>query len=300
MNTYNKHLLSIDMQIEAYKEAKMIIDSPKEVRWALENIGYYRLRGYSFQFYNNKTKTYEDGTHFSNIIKLYKFDVELSHLLFAMISKIEVSVRARLIDAMLVYKDALIWINPIIYSKEKIFYKNLSVISSEINRSSDVFIKHHLEKYDGNIPIWAVVEIMSFGTLSKVIKNLKSGENSAYNRLAEHYKYTSPKGNVTKPSLNMFSSWLKSVSTLRNICAHNSRIYNRTINSIPQLLKADVPSESTMNNGLYKILLAMKYLSPTDCDWSEFKDGLVDLLEKYKTVIDLSRLNFPSDWENHL
>ena len=172
MNTYNKHLLSIDMQIEAYKEAKMIIDSPEEVRWALENIGYYRLRGYSFQFYDNKTKTYEDGTSFSNIIKLYKFDVELSHLLFAMISKIEVSVRARLIDAMLVYKDALIWRNPIIYSKEKIFYKNLSVISSEINRSSDVFIKHHLEKYDGNIPIWAVVEIMSFGTLSKVIKIL--------------------------------------------------------------------------------------------------------------------------------
>ena len=50
----------------------------------------------------------------------------------------------------------------------------MSVISSEISRSNDVFMKHHFRKHDGAIPIWAIVEVVSFGTLSKLIKNLKS------------------------------------------------------------------------------------------------------------------------------
>lgn len=35
--------------------------------------------------------------------------------------------------------------------------------------------------------------VMSFDTLSKVIKNLKTGAGSSYSVLAENYKYLSPK-----------------------------------------------------------------------------------------------------------
>ena len=62
-----------------------------------------------------------------------------------------------------------------------------------VNHLNDVFMKHHFRKHDGAIPIWAIVEVVSFGILSKLIKNLKSGKGHAYATLASRYKYISKK-----------------------------------------------------------------------------------------------------------
>ena len=35
--------------------------------------------------------------------------------------------------------------------------------------------------------VWAIVEVLSFGTMSKIIKNLKTGLDSAYVILAKFY-----------------------------------------------------------------------------------------------------------------
>lgn len=53
-----------------------------------------------------------------------------------------------------------------------------------------------------------MVEIISFGTLSKLIKNLKTGPDGVYAKLAENYKYISIKGNMVKPSQKMLTSRL--------------------------------------------------------------------------------------------
>ena len=94
------------------------------------------------------------------------------------------------------------------------YWQNMSAIASEIARSNDVFIKHNFDNHDGEVPVWAAVEVLSFGTLSKIIKNLKTGVESSYSILATNYQYISKKGN--------------------------------------------------QHNGLYQILLAMKYLSKVD------------------------------------
>jgi predicted ATPase len=31
----------------------------------------------------------------------------------------------------------------------------------EVSRSREIFIKHHFEKYDGKIPVWALVSFMN-------------------------------------------------------------------------------------------------------------------------------------------
>mgnify|MGYP000503144924 CR=1 FL=1 len=44
----------------------------------------------------------------------------------------------------------------------------------------------------------AAVEVLSFGTLSKIIKNLKTGIGSSYSILASNYQYRSKKGKFGK------------------------------------------------------------------------------------------------------
>ncbi|MDO4293451.1 MAG: Abi family protein [Eubacteriales bacterium] len=278
----------------------MEITDPADVEKALKAVGYYRLRGYSFHLYDNAIKQYVSGTKFEDILNLYLFDQQLSALIFAMISRIEVALRVRLVDALLTHGDALILQDSSIFKEKKLYWQNMSAIASEIARSNDVFIKHNFDKHDGEVPVWAVVEVLSFGTLSKIIKNLKTGAGSSYAILAANYQYTSKKGNPVNPSQKMLASWVQGVSVLRNMCAHNSRIYNRTIHTIPEILDADKVTPSPAHNGLYQILLAMKYLRPSNEEWTVFVDALDKLIQKNVGVISLIAMNLPTDWKVHL
>ena len=128
-----------------------------------------------------------------------------------MISKIEVALRARLIESLLVHKDPLILHDTSVFKDKKLYWINMAAICSEISRSKDVFIAHNFSNHEGEIPVWAAIEVLSFGTLSKIIKNLKSGEESALSFLVKQYGYISEKNKLVYPSRNMLSSWIQSI-----------------------------------------------------------------------------------------
>ena len=240
------------------------------------------------------------GTKFEDVLKLYQFDQELSVLIFSMISKIEVALRVRLVEALLIHGEPLVLQDSSIFKEKKLYWQNMSTVASEIARSNDVFIKHNFDNHDGEVPVWAAAEVLSFGTLSKIIKNLKTGAGSSYSILAANYQYKSKKGNLANPSQKMLASWIQGVSVLRNMCAHNSRIYNRTIHTTPEILDADKVTPPPVHNGLYQILLAMKYLRSSDEDWTVFVDVFDKLIQNNIGVVSLTAMNLPTDWKDQL
>jgi abortive infection bacteriophage resistance protein len=299
MANYQKKILTIQQQVQAFIDAGMAVSDIAGAKNAMETIGYYRLRGYCFHKYDNATKKYVPGTDFMEVLRLYEFDTELSHLLFSMTSLIEVALRVRLKEALLMYNDPLILNDPSAFVNKKNFWQNLSTVSLEIARSSDVFIKHNYDNHDGEVPVWAAVEVMSFGTLSKIIKNLKAGNGNAYPVLADYYSYVTANKRMAKPSKDTFTSWVQAVSILRNMCAHNSRIYNRAISTTPEILAVDRIIPKQRFNGLYQVMLAMKYLRPSDDAWNTFVADFNKLLAQYQGVVELQRMNFPTDWATH-
>lgn len=300
MYQYPKRILTIAQQVQSYIDAGMVITSREDVEKALKSVGFYRLRGYSFHLYDNAAKKYVPGTKFDDVLRLYRFDQELSSLIFSMISKIEVALRARLAEALLIHKEAFVLHDSSIFEQKKLHWQNLSTMASEIARSNEVFIKHNFDNHDGMVPVWAAVEVLSFGTLSKIIKNLKADAGSSYSILAANYRYKSKKGSLVKPSQKMLASWVHCVSVLRNMCAHNSRIYNRTIHTIPEILDADKVEPVPTHNGLYQTLLAMKYLRSSDEEWAVFVDAFDKLIQNNIDVISLTAMNLPMDWKAHL
>ena len=189
MYTYPKNFLSITQLIQKLKDTGMTIDSNDTAEIALTTIGYYRLKGYSFHLIDPSTKKYIEGTSLSDILRLYRFDSELSDLLFSYLSQIEVALKSQLVNAFQITHDALVLNDPSVFKDKKTFWKNQSTIASEISRSNDVFIEHNFDNHDGAIPIWAAVEVMSFGTISKTIKNMKTGSNTAFSELIKNYKF---------------------------------------------------------------------------------------------------------------
>lgn len=299
MYTYPKPPLSNKQLIKKISAAGIEVSDAAKAEEALLEIGYYRLKGYFSDLIDPATKKFPKGTTFDNILKIYEFDVKLSHILFEYLTKIEIALRARLVDALSIYNDALILNDPSMFEDKEHYWKNQASIASEIARSNDVFIKHNFDKHEGAIPMWAVVEVMSFGTLSKVIKTLKTGTKSAYLTLASHYKIKTKNGKEATPSKSMLSSWVHAVSDMRNVCAHNSRIYNRSLSTIPQLISTDTINPPPKFNGVYQIILAMKYLRPSDDSWSAFVTELNSLFKMYSPIVTPQKLHFPKDWKKH-
>lgn len=297
MKNYPKKILSIQDQYQTYIDGGLTIPDKDQVLSALNIIGYYRLRGYCFHLYDNQAKQYKPGTTFDQILNAYYFDKKISSLILSITSQIEVALRVRFSEAILSNGDPLAYLDPSVFQNKKDFWKNLGMITSEINRSGDAFIQHNYQKHEGMIPVWAVVEVMSFGTLSKCIKNLIPS-TAAYKTLAGHYKYRSLKGNEVVPNIHTLSSWIHSVVVIRNLCAHNSRIYNRTISTKPVILAIDKPASAMNHFGLYQSILAMKYLRPSDEIWSAFSSELIAYVNQ--SGLTDAELHFPSDWKTHL
>jgi abortive infection bacteriophage resistance protein len=295
---YPKEFLTVSQLIQKLVDSGMIITPEDNTQQILSTIGYYRLKGYSYHLIDPINHSYKSGTYFSNILKLYFFNNELSKLLFDFSSQIEISLRTRLINAFQYTNDPLILNDASVFQDKSLYWKNFSSISKEIERSKDAFISHNFKTYEGAIPIWAIVEVLSFGTLSKIIKNLKTGSNTAFSALVQNYRFEGSNGLIT-PSKKMLTSWIYSVSILRNICAHNGRIYNRTIDTKPQLILTDVLEPAPSYYGLYQVMLAMKYLRPSNETWIQFIKDFKSILNTYARYYELERLSFPEDWENH-
>ena len=98
----------------------------------------------------------------------------------------------------------------------------------EFNRSTEPFAKEYIAAHqewdcnsvDGVAPdAWMAFEGATFGTLSKMYKNLR-------NQLPEASKIANEFG---LNSARELAGWLEAMSVLRNIIAHHSRLWNRTL-----------------------------------------------------------------------
>ena len=57
MKPYPKNIYQTAALIQKYKDAGLVITDDQKVETALNEIGFYRLRGYSFNLYDNAVKS---------------------------------------------------------------------------------------------------------------------------------------------------------------------------------------------------------------------------------------------------
>ena len=148
------------------------------------------------------------------------------------------------------------------------------------------FVKNFLNNYEnGDIPFYALVEILGFGTLSKFYKNMKNPDKKQI-ALIYGIGYT------------YLESWIESISYVRNICAHYGRLYNAKLTKTPKLYRQDV-KQGAVNNRIFGVLCCMKHLFARNRRWIKFLDGVEALFSKYSHVI-ITTMGFTENWREFL
>lgn len=93
-------------QIACLKKRGMVLDyEESKIKEYLLDIGYYRLGFYWHPFEIDKNHNFKESTKFSDVIKLYYFDVDLRNLLLKYTSRIEINFRTKVVYYMSNAKD---------------------------------------------------------------------------------------------------------------------------------------------------------------------------------------------------
>ncbi len=290
---YTKQPLDHPQIVQLLKSRHLLFnDEPKAID-QLRIISYFRLANYLRPMEQNKiTHVYKPNSYFENAIDLYYFDKALRSLIFTTIQSFEIALRSKLIHHFSLKYGAFWMIDRDRFADKKIFSDCTVRIQQEVYRTKEDFIQEHFDKYSAPIvpPVWKTLEVISFGTLSRIFCNLS--DNSLKKHIAREFNL---------PQHKYLESWCKCAVTLRNCLAHHARTWNRIFPIQPQLprrLNGNwIDSSKAIHTKLYAQLCCLAYLQNEIHPLNDFKQQLKALLQAHPNV-DVVAMGFPVDWEN--
>ncbi len=282
--------------LTTFQQAELILSRGLEAERSdlvdvLEAISYYRLSGYLYPF-RQENDLYVSGATLDKVLKIYSFDQKLLLCCLDAIEKVEVAIRTAIVYRFVHcygpfgYLD---YINLNNLSKEG-HIEWLFRIKTETSRSKERFVQHFFRKYGENheyLPLWMASEIMSFGSILTLYKGMN---DDLKKEVAVNYSVPD----------KVFKSWLISINSVRNICAHHGRLWNRELGYKPLLPSLRKSPEwhtpvSIPNNRVFVILSILKYLVSLIKPESTWSDQLVSFLGE-NSDIDRSSMGFPEEW----
>lgn len=263
--------------------ALTIPDPERALRW-LKHVSYYRLSAYFLPF--KEAENFKAGTTFDQVAGLYIFDRKLRLILLDAIERIEVSLRTALTYELAHKFGPFGYADPKSFAPQFDHTELMNELRESEAESKETFVGHYRTKYDDEdlLPIWMATELLSFGWMSRI-----------YRACDPHIKRKiAGRFNVQDWQ---FASWMHSISYVRNVCAHHSRLWNREMAIKPSIprVSAGWPYHVPSADRLYCILVIIRHLllrTNPKCQWCE---RLFALLDKHPEV-DLNAMHFPANW----
>ena len=272
-------------QVELLKCKNIIVENEISCENFLSKVNYYRFSAYYLPF-KDSNGVCSPSTEFEKIKKIYEFDQKLRILILEVIEHIEISIRTQIAYYHAHKYGALGYMSPSTFGDNHDHTEFTKHIKSCIQANKKTLIvKHHIQKYDGNFPLWVIIEFFPIGMLSHFYRELcTSDQKSIANNMKMYYK-------------NLLS-WLRCITDLRNKCAHYSRLYFTSFPAIPKMPQS---TEYEPTHKLFWQLFMLKNMYPNPNKWNdEFVEPLENLIKKYLQYIELSHMDFPYHWESIL
>lgn len=164
-------------------------------------------------------------------------------------------------------------------------------------KSDEQFVAHFREKYNDQMPVWALTEILEFGQVSVLFRALNQ-QNAQ--EIAAAFGV---------PTKKLMVSWLASLNYVRNVAAHHARLFNRKLQYAPARPKiGQVPILDHLRDvetakgvfGIYNALAVIAYLLPSFDPVAEWSQRLVALLQTFPAshALTIESLGIPHGWES--
>lgn len=302
LEVYNKPPLTFEQQLDLLIERGLSIPDRPAALQLLASASYYRLSAYWYPFRDSdnvgtRVSRFRPGACLDDVIGLYEFDRKLRLQVLDAIERVEVAVRTRVTYHMAHTYGAFAHTNPANFHPKFDHTKWLAKVHEETIRSSDEFVRHYRNKYRGfpTLPVWMATEIMSLGGLSFLYKGLKNNRAAGL----EDKKAVADYFNIHYKRLG---AWLHTLTYIRNVCAHHSRLWNRELAIRPDQSKDRrwLPPMTPRNDRIFYVLLMLRHLLKATDNGDDWQRAITELLGDLadKEYFRLS-MGMPAAWEEH-
>ena len=291
----DKDFKTIEEQLEILRSRGLTINDESQAKDFLLNNNYYRISGYSLTL--RKHNIFSKSATFQNIIDIYHFDHEFRHIILQYLEAIEVQMKS-------VYAYEFTKVHGPVGYLDLNFFTNKTkhqelIAKAEQQKMSrlphEAYLKHFVNDLQQDIPLWAYVDLF---TISDISFLYSISEQPIKDTVAHTFGLTMNKG------ASILGSYMHSMTIIRNLCAHGSRIYNRLFEQKPSLNKKEKAlliknSKGELDNAhFYGFLLIMRrMLSPNE--FRKLKDSIIMLTKKYPFV-RMDYYGFRGDWQQML
>ena len=296
MPSYDKPALSFTAQVALLQQRGLIVEDTAQAESALAGISYYRLSAYWHPFrQRDATGTIRSelipGTSFFTVLALYEFDRKLRLLVMDALERIEIAIRTAV-----TYQLGMAY-GPFGHENAAHFHPKfdhaewIRNLRQETTRSSDAFVTHYKTNYTGfpTMPIWMMTELLTLGALSRMYKGMGARD-----------KKVVAAGFDLHPK--RVQDWLHVLTSVRNVCAHHSRLWNRELAIRPQAMN-EPEWQSPLLPGLdrlFCVLLMLRFLlkqSGNGAAWRDAVNALVSPIAeepRWRNAMGLS-----GNWHEH-
>jgi abortive infection bacteriophage resistance protein len=288
---YTKPFLTFEQQADLLMNDRGMLADRADLIRHLQDVGYYRLSGYWHIHKKRGSDEFWEGTTFRRVWETYVFDRQFRLVVLDAVERVEVYMRTQLAYLLAEQTGAFGFLdraNLPRMSEER--YEHFMDKCREAYgraRTGEPFAKHFNDKYGDHHdlpPYWMLVNVMDFGM---VVTLYKGSPVPVRKQIADEL------GVSTK----VLDSWLVTVNTVRNICAHHGRLWNRIIGNPPMIPYAPEwhdPYE-VKNDKMFGTLTVLSYLLERVAPDTHWRARLLDMVLG-QTRRNQERMGFTGDW----
>ena len=301
-----KPFLTYEQQLIKLRDEKhIVITDETETLCKLQQVSYYSLvSGYKHLFRIPAQKIYKNGTAFEELVSLYEFDEALRELFLHYLLHIERHIRS-LLSYYFTEKygeSQSAYLLKTNYNYVRKHQQGIDRLVYELQKltltTQHSYIAYQRNTYH-NVPLWVLVNALTFGTLSKMYFFFPFDLQSKVSKNFAH---------VNEKQLGQF---LTVMTKFRNVCAHNERLFSyRSKDAIPDMelhSKLGISKERSLyqcgKSDLFAVVIAFRYLLPKQ-EFLEFKRALTIQIDSFlKSITHISEeellraMGFPANWK---
>lgn len=286
-----KQPLTIEQQIQKLEVHGMHIPNFDKAKRFLSAVNYYRFTGYALEYRKDiHCSDYIPGTDFETVARICEFDEGLRHILRKYIEEVEVYYKTQIAYTFSLAKCTQPPHNqhylPSSYYRSEKFKTLLKRISAEELYFHDTaFVKHHIAAYENQLPLWVLVEIITFSTLSKLYGCMFYSDQKLI-------------ADSVGTSARILKNNLQAMAMLRNKCAHGTRLYNDAM-SLPVAFTPEYLQrhhELDIHTIFAYIVMLSKRL-PNNASRAMLQNNIMHLVAEYEDCINLKLMGFPDNWQ---
>ena len=292
---------TFNQQLTILRNRGVVVPTNGKPKRFLEQENYYNvINGYKDLFLvkdsNNRPvepEIYQKGTHFNELKALFLFDRELRILLLKYLLIFENSIKTTVayeFSKKYPRKNAYLDIANFVDNNPKKVLQQISILTKTIHDKVDRTgaIKHYIEEH-GEVPLWVLVNFLTMGNIANFYNILT---DSTKNIIAKFYtdKYrTQNKDNTFRLSSADLSACLKVANLVRNICAHDERLYNVNLRNVRISQIANHFGIRRYDNKRFIVLILFLKIVLDKKDFQRLYKALRNLFNQYadefKTVV---------------